>query len=234
MRLIPGILIVLVVQLCYAQKITGFWEVLEVKVGNDIKTPVAKWTRINEDGTYQSGNGWIQNSEGTWNFDKANNSFLPTETNGIKDPYGAFKVSYLKDEMIWERAEDEMTVRVKLQRTSRLPKSTGDLLVGLWDLKEILRNGKSEKSSFDPDDKYYIFIRWDRVYVERTSKGEKASGFWHINGHRPEVTFFKNTQGREDDVWNVSVNEQTLKMVGISDSNRGVEFIYIRINDFPK
>jgi hypothetical protein len=45
----------LVVVACHmkslAQSIVGFWEVKEVKVGPEIKTPVAKWTKVNEDGT---------------------------------------------------------------------------------------------------------------------------------------------------------------------------------------
>ena len=31
-------------------------------------TPIAKWTQINSDGSYESGNGWLKNSEGQWTF----------------------------------------------------------------------------------------------------------------------------------------------------------------------
>ena len=48
-----------------AQSITGLWGIDKVEVGIEELTPVAKWVRINENGTYQMGNGWLQNSEGT-------------------------------------------------------------------------------------------------------------------------------------------------------------------------
>ena len=54
----------------YAQSITGFWEFKEVTVGSKNMTPVAKWTKIYKDGTYQSGNRWTQNPIGTYIYDK--------------------------------------------------------------------------------------------------------------------------------------------------------------------
>ena len=75
-----------------AQPHIGFWRVDKVEVGQETMTPVAKWFRINQDGTYQSGNGWLQNSVGTWTFDKAKNLYVPTEKNGIVDLFGGFEV----------------------------------------------------------------------------------------------------------------------------------------------
>lgn len=72
------------------QAVVGFWEVTEVKVGDQTMTPVAKWTRIHEDGTFQSGNGWLQNSEGTWTFDKKYNHFEANDPNGLVDEFGPF------------------------------------------------------------------------------------------------------------------------------------------------
>ncbi len=167
------------------QAIVGFWEVTEVKVAGESLTPVAKWIRINKNGTFQSGNGWIQNSEGTWNFDKTTNTYIPIEKNGLLDKFGAFKVRFENNQMYWERVEDNDPVIVRLEIIDIMPKSTGDHLVGIWDLKERLRDDKSEKTTFDPLDRYYLFLRWDRIYVERAEDGSKVYGYWHINGHRP-------------------------------------------------
>jgi hypothetical protein len=221
-------------QLSFAQTVVGFWAVDEVKVGNKIMTPVAKWTKINPDGSYQSGNGWIQNSEGTWTFDDKNKSFRLIETNGIVERFGAFKVSFLNDRMIWERDEEGEKVIVKLSRVVKLPRATSDLLVGLWKLRDVSNNGNSQREAFDPDNKHYIFIRWDRIYVERTPKGEKATGYWHINAHKPEITFICHDPGQLTKSWRVSVNDLQLRMTGISDSNKDLEMLYERINDFPK
>lgn len=217
-----------------AQSIVGFWEVKEVTVAGKITTPVAKWTKINTDGSYQSGNGGIQNSEGTWSFDEKNKIFLPVETKGIKEPYGGFKVTYQEALMIWERQEDGDRVVVKLERTNKFPKSHADMLVGLWDLKEIVKNGRSQTSTFDPDNKYYIFIRWDRVYVERNTAGQKVFGYWHINAHRPELTFLPHSEEKKDESWTITVNAEELKMEGISDSNKGTLIVYSRLYEFPK
>jgi hypothetical protein len=222
------------IQLSKAQSVVGFWEAKEVMVGKEIKTPVAKWTKIHKDGSYQSGNGGIQNSEGTWSFDKKDKFFLPAETNGIKEPYGGFKVTFVKEQMLWQREEDGDVVIVKWERVEKLPKSPADLLVGLWDLKEITKNGTSEKSLFDPNDLHYIFIRWDRIYVERTPQGDRASGYWHINAHHPEITLISHNQGKTIEKWRIEVTDQELKMEGMSDSNKGTKIVYERIHEFPK
>lgn len=227
------VITVIIPPLSSAQSFTGFWEVKEVKVGGKLKTPVAKWTRIHPDGSYQSGNGWIQNSVGTWRYNDEKKIFKPSETNGIVDPYGAFNLSFAADTMIWKREEDGMAVVVKLVKIRELPKATAELLVGIWDLEDVVRNNKSEKTALDPDDKQYIFIRWDRIYVERTAKGEQGGGYWHINGHRPEITFISYDENKKREGWNVSVDDHNLTMIGISASNKDVKFIYKRLHTFP-
>jgi|SRR5688572_20307144 len=234
LRILALLILVAICPPSVAQSIVGFWEVKEVKVGSEIKTPVAKWTKVNGDGTYQAGNGWLQNSEGTWRYDKLARSYSSFETNGIVDNYGAFKVSFKDSAMIWEREEDGLPVTVKLERIKKLPKSTADFLVGIWNLKEVLRNGQSEKSVFDAEGKHYIFIRWDRIYVERTPEGERATGYWHINGHSPEITFLSHSERKKAESWKVVVGENEVRMTGISDSNKDLVLEYTRIHDFPE
>lgn len=218
-----------------AQSLTGLWEMKEVTVGDKIMTPVAKWTTIDENGTYTSGNGWLQNSEGLWQYDNTTNVYTPTETNGLKDPFGGFDVSFeSSDLMTWQRIEDGMTVTVRLERIEKLPKSTADHLQGLWDLADHKLNGVSNMAEFDPADKHYIFIRWDRIYVERTHKGDRATGYWHIHGHKPEMTLLSHNAVRAPQSWRVDFNDGQLTMMGISDTNTDVERIYSRLDEFPK
>ncbi len=217
----------------YAQSVTGFWEIKEVQVGGRLMTPVARWTRINEDGSYQSGNGWQQNSEGTWKYDSNSHFFIPEETNGIKEPYGGFHVSFKEGNMIWQREEDGMPVTVTLVPIRKLPKSTADKIVGLWDLNDALQNGISIKSDFDPEDKYYIFIRWDRVYAERTKDGKRVTGYWYINAHRPEITLMSYSADENLESWQVEVTNDKLRLTGISDSNKNKELFFQRVNEFP-
>ncbi|MEQ9300923.1 MAG: hypothetical protein RIF33_20280 [Cyclobacteriaceae bacterium] len=233
-------ILVAFVQLCFmiqasAQSLTGLWEMKEVKVGDKIMTPVAKWTTIKENGTYTSGNGWLQNSEGLWRYDNTTNVYTPTETNGIKDPFGGFDVSFeSSDRMTWQRIEEGMTVTVLLERIDKLPKSTADHLQGLWDLADYKTNGVSNMATFDPEDKHYIFIRWDRVYVERTPQGDRATGYWHIHGHKPEITLLSHNPEQAPQSWRVEFNNGQLTLVGISDTNTDVECIYSRLDEFPQ
>ena len=224
--------LLLTIHYCPAQDIIGLWEVTKVQVGGQAMTPVSKWTRINKNGSYQSGNGWLQNAEGTWTYD--NNLFSPKETNGIKDEYGPFTVEFEDDSMTWLREEEGMIVTVSLKKIIKIPKATADHLVGLWDLTAITKEGKSALETFDPDNTYNLFIRWDRMYMERTSKDKRSSGYWHIHGHKPEVTLLSHDKNRPVETWQVVVSQSALKMTGISETNKGVEMNFKRLDEFPK
>ena len=217
-----------------SQPITGLWNANQVMVGDRDLTPVAKWFRINDDHSIQSGNGWTQNAAGTWTYDKATRAFVPTDTLGIADEFGAFSVSFRDQTMYWERMEDGMKVVVTLERTTQLPRSTADDVAGLWDLQRAEREGVAMTSAFDPDGRHYLFIRWDRIYVERTPQGERATGYWHIDGHKPEVTFIPHNEGEHNQRWRVSVNYRQLRMVGISETNKDVTRVYERMRAFPE
>lgn len=216
------------------QTVTGFWEVKEVKVGDQIMTPVAKWTRINEDGTFQSGNGWLQNSEGTWSFDKKYDHFEAVDPNGLADEFGPFEVAFEAEKMTWRRMEEGMPVTVILEPIDKLPKSTADELIGLWDLISVEKDGTAILDTFDPDGKRSIFIRWDRVYSERDAQGRRTTGYWHIHGHKPEITLLSHQKDKDAQSWRVSFKNGQLILKGISDSNRNTMHTYQRMNQFPK
>lgn len=218
----------------FAQKnrIIGFWEMESVTVGEQNMTPVAKWTKINADGTFQSGNGWLQNSAGTWSYDEKNNIFSSKDPLGIREDYGGFTVSFDKEKMIWEREEDGMPVKVTMKPIQKLPMAPADYLVGLWDLEEITANDQSIIRDFDKDNKHRLFIRWDRIYINYAPDGTKFTGYWQINAHKPEVTFLPHSEGEKPESWFIEVDGHELKMTGISDSNRDIQRIYFRRNTF--
>lgn len=220
--------------LLYAQDISGLWVIKKVLVGGQTMTPVAKWTNIQKDGSYQSGNGWLQNAEGTWTFDKKKKLYAATETNGIKDEFGPFTVELKNNTMTWLREEEGMIVTVLLEKTDQMPKSTADRIVGLWDLFDITKDGKSTIAIQDPNNKRFIHIRWDRLYRERTAQGKRSTGYWHMHGHKPEVTLLSHNGKKVPETWKVSVSSDELKMLGVSDSNRTIEITYRRIHQFPK
>ena len=216
----------------YAQDIVAFWEIKKVIVGGKTMTPVAKWTKINKDGSYQSGNGWLQNAVGTWQFDKKNNLYSTVETMGIKDEFGPFTVEFNDDKMTWLREEDGRIVTVSLEKITKMPKATADELIGVWDLTTVTKNNEDFTATFDPDNQCYLFIRWDRMFVKHNSKDNRITGYWHMNGHKPEITFLPKTKNNES--WTVEITATEFKMTGISDTNEGTIMTYLRIYEFPK
>lgn len=232
--------IILVLYLCIlfscanAQNVYGLWEVKQVIIADQVMTPQAKWFHIYSDGNYESGNGWLKNSEGVYTYDTLSHNYLPIETNGIVDPFGAFKVSFEDGNMIWERDEEGMLVTIELERINKLPKSPADKVVGLWQLTDISREGLSIIRTFDPEGDHYLFIRWDRILQMRDQNGKQSRTYWHMNGHRPEITLMETSILHEDETWKVEATDTELTLIGISESNRGEERVYSRLNEFPE
>jgi len=204
----------------YAQErsVVGFWEIKMVEVGEKNMTPVAKWTKINPDGTYQSGNGWLQNAQGTWNYDIENNSYSAVDSLDVFDEFGGFTVSFEEEKMYWEREEEGMPVKVTLVPIQKLPMSPADYLEGIWELVDITDAGQSILKDFDPKRKHKLFIRWDRVYINFTPEGKKRRGYWHIHGHKSRLTLLPHQEEVQPESWMITVNNKELTMTGSSDS----------------
>jgi hypothetical protein len=218
----------------YAQteRIIGLWGVEKVAVGEQSMTPVAKWFRINPDGTQQAGNGWLQNGNGHWNYDSKKNLFTATDPLNVADEFGGFTVSFDGTKMLWQREEEGMPVTITLIPIEKLPMSPADYLKGIWDLVEITEKGTSILNDFDQEDKHKLFIRWDRVFINFSPEGEKLTGYWHIHGHKSEITLLPHQEDGTVESWRIEVNEKELLMTGISESNRTIQRKYVRRNTF--
>ncbi|WP_375585261.1 hypothetical protein [Cyclobacterium xiamenense] len=214
------------------ERMLGLWSVEKVTVGEENMTPVAKWTRINADGTYQVGNGWLQNGSGRWKYDAENNRYSATDPLALADEFGGFSVSFHGTNMRWQRAEEGMQVEVSLVPIEELPRSPADYLKGIWELVEITENETSILGDFDPENTHKLFIRWDRIYLNFTPEGNRWTGYWHIHGHKPEVTLLPHQENGTVESWRVTVNEKELRMTGISDSNQTIKRHYVRRNTF--
>ena len=213
-----------------SQSLYGLWEITRVQVGNETMTPVAKWTRIHEDGTYESGNGWLQNAEGTWVVDATNKTFTATQKNGLRDEFGGFEYSFSgKESMVWKRTEESMEVTVSLKRIKTLPQAPADKLVGVWILDPEHSKGTETRATSTP----YFFFRWDRIYRERTEEGQIQTGYWHMHGHRPHITILPHTTGQKAQSWEVSFKNDQLILQGLSDDNKTVELRFNRSDIIP-
>lgn len=161
-------------------KIIGCWEAIEVTMGNQTMTPVGKWTKIHPNNTFESGNGWIQNSTGKWTF--KNDSITMTDTLNVEDPYGGFILSWSGDTMIWQRDEDGERIAVKWRPITQIPMTPLDYIYGNWEMTEPASDSFLSYPTT-------LYFRWDRIYKTSSTHTGSPTGYWQVHGHRNRITF---------------------------------------------
>ncbi len=178
MKFLSSFFLSLIVFSINSQSVVGLWSVTEVTVGEERMTPVAKWIDIEEDLSYESGNGWTKNDEGRIDLDLKKNTFIPRSNNGIEDLFEAFDLKLDSSEMFWSRMEDGMMVYVSLAKIKNRPAGPADQILGAW------------TSISDPSEQLLtaLHMRPDRLYTQYFASGEQVRGYWHMHGHRPELT----------------------------------------------
>jgi len=215
-----------------AKSVVGFWLVSKVTVGAQDKTPVSRWFKINKDGTCTGGNGWTQNSIGTWSYDKKKKEFNPTDDLGIREGFEAFKVHFVKDTMKWVRQEYGKTVVVSLIPIEEMPPAPADLVKGLWLLKRAENSEGIELADYDPNGRQYIFIRADNVFRLRKPDESVTNGFWQMGHHEPMLTLINRNGKAQHQEFNVAIEHDTLTMK--SKNEEGITYHYSRIREFPE
>lgn len=220
------ILMLLVSSLTFAQSVVGFWKVDLVMVGERNVTPVAKWFHYHPDHTYQAGNGWSQNSIGTWAYDKKKAEFIPFSSNGEPDEFGAFKTCFENGKMYWEREEEGMKVVVTLSPTTEMPMSPKDSIAGTWNLVSVTKEGKDITPMENASKAAELHISWGGTYRKTAPDGASAHGFWHMDPHHPE--FHLVDWNREVDfvAYHVSFDKDQVKMIPWKDET--MIYTYVR------
>ncbi|OEK06423.1 hypothetical protein BFP71_01730 [Roseivirga misakiensis] len=168
-----------------AAPVVGLWEVLEVIVGDEKLTPTAKWFHLLSDGSMTSGNGWVQNFDGSFNYDRDTKKLLQA-SQGTVDEFGAFDVTITKDGMVWKRLEMETPVKVTLKKVDKKPLAPWDIIIGNWEVEEQTIN--SNKDDHAPEDNFVnfsaIYFGWDRRFKKYDETGKRIeTGIWHIEAH---------------------------------------------------
>jgi len=212
--------------------IEGLWVVKLVAVGDEEMTPNARWTRFNSDLTQESGNGRFQHSYGTWKLNQKSHELSIENSNGLYDLNEPFVVSINDNEMIWERTEEGQRIKVTLERSSKLPETYGDKLLGLWKLEKAISTGNYFVESSKKEINDYVFFRWDKRFVIESDKG-RINGVYNVHGHKPQVELIPYGDQIKRDFWKIQFDENqiTLKLLN-SDST--VTRKFRRINKFPK
>ncbi|MBO3699193.1 hypothetical protein [Roseivirga sp. E12] len=189
----------------------GLWEVTEVTVGDETLTPTAKWFKFLPDGTLSSGNGWLQNFSGSYNYDQDTKELLQANQ-GKADEYGAFKVSLNNNGMTWQRVEDGQAVQVTLKRATKKPLAPWDKIVGRWSIEKAEGLDPETgvvKSEYSMRPGAYFF-RWDREYRKFDENNQRTEmGIWHIHSHSPTLSIMAEG-GKQDVKWEISFKDDQM------------------------
>lgn len=166
-------------------EIPGLWQVDQVTVGDRLLTPTAKWFEFESNGKQSGGNGWVQNSLGTWTYNATTREFLTYDQQGRADEYGAFQLSFEGEDMIWERVEDGMKVKVRLSPTKEKPLAPWDKIIGNWTFYRFesmdATTNQGEVTDVEP---FTYYFGWDRIYRKFDANGKRVDmGIWHIEPH---------------------------------------------------
>lgn len=215
-----------------AQDISGLWVIDRVSVGNQNMTPVARWTRFSSDSTYASGNGWHQNSVGSYHFDPTTEKLSMQNAFGVRDEFEPFSVTLTGNEMVWSRNENGAGVTVLLLRTDSLPMAPADFLLGVWKLQHVSNSDSENQEEADKDETSYFHFRPDGLYHRINPDGDRESGYWHVNGHRPELTLLPQSEKKKETKWTVSVNSKSL-VLEKDAANDQTERHFTRVHSLP-
>lgn len=200
-----------------AQAPIGLWSVTEVKVGEEVMTPTAKWFFIHGDHGLTAGNGYLTNQTGSWAWQADTQTLLFANEQGEQDPAGPFQVSVSDDHMTWQREEEGLAVTVQLQHVAEKPLAPWDRLVGLWQVVQ----------PEDEDGADRIFLRWDRRYINRGFANGGNAGVWHFHAHRPELRLLSDQGDEHDSRWQVTFPEpdlMTWTRLDAADAAQLIEF----------
>jgi len=159
------------------------------------------------------------------------NELFIENVNGIADINKPFVMTLNHNEMIWERTEEEQNIKVILERSSQLPETYGDKILGLWELEKATGNGSYFKESVKKGIHDYIFFRWDKCFVIQSENG-KITGVYNVHGHKPEVELIPYGDQLKRDFWKIQFEENliTLKLL---NSDSLVTRRFRRIRKFP-
>lgn len=212
-----------------AQSLPGLWLVQEVSMGDQKVTPQERWFKYDDAGNFSSGNGWLKHSDGTYVYNPSDSSFEAHQVDEPIDEFGAFKLWFEGEKMIWQRIEADMQVTVKLERIEEVPPSLADKVQGLWQLDSIAFTDPEVTNSATDQPTEQLFLRWDREYRISNSEENMDRGYWHIHGHRPELTLISRSSEQTFTVYEIIQNGEFLILKLRDGADAGTRWYYQRV-----
>ena len=212
-----------------AQSLQGLWLVQEVSIGDRVVTPQERWFRYDGDGNFSSGNGWLKHSEGTYTYNSSDSSFEAQTQDEPQDEFGAFKLWFEGERMIWQRMEADMQVTARLERIEEVPPSLADKVQGLWRLDSIKFTDPDVPKEQSSSPMEQLFLRWDREYRIRNAQENTDRGYWHIHGHRPELTLISGLADEPFNTYKVIHDDDEMILESENGDSGSVTRYYHRV-----
>ena len=108
--------------------------------------------------------------------------------------------------------------------------SYGDQILGLWGVERGVGTSNHFSETENSDD--FLLFRWDKRYVICT-EGERYSGVYHVNGHRPEVTLIPSDEKLGKSNWEIQLDQNRITLKNLN-SDSIVTRRFKRIYEFPE
>ncbi len=213
MKFILSSAFLLVALSSFAQGLSGLWLIEKVKVGDKEMTPDKKWTEFAKDGSFISGNGYLRNGEGTYQYDSQTGQLLMEDSISLKDKHGAFQTSIDDDAMYWERMEEGMKVQVYLRPIQALPMTGSDRIRGLWQGED-----------------FRLFLRWDRAFTRYNADGSREYGVWRKHPHKNELALLPWSAKKTPQFF--KIEESSYSQMILSDAEGDEKIKFHRIKSF--
>ena len=211
--------------------VVGLWEAVKVEIGKEEMTPRVKWTRIKPDGKFDTGNGWLTNGDGTWDYDPEGSMISLTNETGFYDPFGPFEIiSFTDSTMVWNRMEEAREVSVFYKKINDIPKALPDMATGIWDFESAQRMGQDISEEYDPTGSRFIFLRWDRKYIDFTNNG-RTDGVWNIDAHRAVIDILYYDKDKDLDYWDIAIDGDRMTW---TREGYGLMLTFVRLDRFPE
>jgi hypothetical protein len=218
----------------YQNKIDGLWIVKALKINNEDFTINKKWLRFGADSTQTSGNGWQQHTVGSWSYQKDSNMLTIKNDNNFNDflEYkNPFKVTIDENSMTLQGIDRGKDVTIVLERSTKLPTTEANKLVGLWKFNAIFVDDKEVSDSLNPTKKGMIYLGWENDYIlYNYPEGEKY-GIFKTHSMRNQIDLINSSRTPAYQYYKFSLEDDQLVL---KSTNSNKEIKLTRIHQFPQ
>ncbi|MEQ9064775.1 MAG: hypothetical protein RIE58_11410 [Vicingaceae bacterium] len=216
---------------CSSHRMIGLWQVDLIAAGSSQVEPRSSWIKFDKDEYQESGHGWQKHNTGAWKLKRKKLSI--NNENGYRDIYDPYEVVFKKKTMEWTRREDDQRVKMFLSKIEEVPMANRDYLLGIWNLKTVLRGGEDRSREYNPASSAYLHIKWDNRFITDRGKEGRKSGIYRVDGNRDEIELYISDVECELETWNFQLQGNKLILTSVKKEPE-ILLEYVRTDILPQ